>query len=273
MTTPSTGSASSVRIAGLSVSSRISSDRGLSSLLETLRRARACARGLAGGGPALTVLASFCFATPALPPSLAPEWYQQSTAANPGGRFDHAIAYDAAHGQVVLFGGLQGTNYTWLWNGVTWTQAVPSNTSNNPGPRGNAAMLYDAAHGQVVMFGGLNNSTRLGDTWLWNGSSWTQASPASSPSPRDGTALVYDAAHSQVVLYGGVLQNGFANSETWIWDGTNWTNVSPPAANSPGGANGLFGHGMVYDAAHSQVVLFGGASNGRDQNWRVARLF
>src|ERR1700690_4307499 len=80
MTTPSTDSASSVRIAGLSVSSRISSDRGLSSLLETLRRARACARGLAGGGPALTVLASFCFATPALPPSLAPEWYQQSTA-------------------------------------------------------------------------------------------------------------------------------------------------------------------------------------------------
>src|ERR1700690_837369 len=223
MTTPSTGFASSVRIAGLSVSSRISSDRGLSSLLETLRRVRACARGLAGVGAALMLLASFCFAVPPLPPSLVPGWYQQTPSPNPGGRFEHAIAYDAAHGQVVLFGGLQGTNDTWLWNGVTWTEAVPSNTPNNPGPRGNAAMVYDAAHGQVVMFGGIDNSnTRLGDTWLWNGTSWTNANPANSPSPRDGTALVYDAAHSQVVLYGGILQSGFANSETWVWNGTTW---------------------------------------------------
>ncbi len=260
MSTQSTGSASSASFAAISVPSNVS--------LSSSRRIPARTRRVAWVGAALMLLASFCFAVPPLPPSLSPNWYRQSPGANPGGRFDHAIAYDAAHGQVVLFGGLQGTNDTWLYNGTTWTQAVPTNTPNNPSARGNAAMVYDAAHGQVVMFGGIDNSnTRLGDTWLWNGTSWTNANPANSPTPRDGTALVYDAAHSQVVLYGGVLQSGLGNSETWVWDGTNWTNVSPPAASSPGGAFGLSGHAMVYDAAHSQVVLFGGDSNGNEENW------
>src|SRR5271166_2737266 len=269
MTTQSAKSTPSACFAALSVSSKSSGRRGLSSLLETARRALGWTRGIALLGAALMLLGAFgvpAQADPIPPPSLAPGWYQQSPATSPGGRFDHAIAYDAAHGQVVLFGGF-GANDTWVWNGTTWTQAVPPNTPNNPGPRANAAMVYDAAHGQVVMFGGLVDGTRLGDTWLWNGTSWTQANPANSPTPRDGTALVYDAAHSQVVLYGGILQSGFANSETWVWDGTNWTNVSPPAANSPGGANGLFGHALVYDAAHSQVVLFGGNSNGNAKNW------
>src|ERR1017187_8623610 len=209
MTTSSDSSASSVCFASLSISSHSSGDRGLNPLCKSLRRALASLRGMAGLGAALMLLASFCLAVPPLPPSLAPEWYQQSPAANPGGRFDHAIAYDAAHGQVVLFGGLEGTNDTWLWNGTTCTQAIPPNTPNNPGPRGNAAMVYDAAHGQVVLFGGLVNGTRLGDTWLWNGTNWTNANPANTPSPGAGPALVYVAAHSQVAVYGGILQSVF----------------------------------------------------------------
>ena len=39
------------------------------------------------------------------------------------------MAYDSAHGQVVLFGGqdanLNALNDTWVWDGTNWTQKFP----------------------------------------------------------------------------------------------------------------------------------------------------
>jgi hypothetical protein len=198
------------------------------------------------------LLGAFCAPTQAQ--NLVPNWYQQSPATSPSARYIHAITYDAAHGQVVLFGGFGGggdLNDTWVWNGTTWAQENPA---SSPSPRSAHAMVYDAAHGQVVLFGGLVGAgTRLGDTWLWDGTNWTQASPTTSPSARDGSVMVYDAAHGQVVLFGGVDASGSDVSDTWVWNGTTWTPQSP--ATSP---SARADYSMVYDAAHSQVVLFGG---------------
>src|ERR1700723_3452499 len=85
MNAQSTGPAPSVCFEGMSVSSKSSRDRGLSSLLGTLRRALASARGIAGVGAGLLLLASFGFADQPVPPSLTAGWYQESPAANPGG--------------------------------------------------------------------------------------------------------------------------------------------------------------------------------------------
>src|SRR5580704_17181410 len=87
-------------------------------------------------------------------------WTQKSPAASPPVREGHAMAYDSAHGQVVLFGGDTGTvnaflNDTWVWDGTTWTQKSPQ---NSPPARYQHAMAYDSAHGQVVLFGGLNGN-------------------------------------------------------------------------------------------------------------------
>jgi hypothetical protein len=71
------------------------------------------------------------------------------------------MAYDATHGQVVLFGGF-GTGYlgdTWTWDGTDWTQRT---SAHAPSPREAMSMAYDAAHGQVVLFGGFNTRA-LGD--------------------------------------------------------------------------------------------------------------
>ncbi|HEY3626097.1 MAG TPA: kelch repeat-containing protein, partial [Terracidiphilus sp.] len=187
----------------------------------------------------------------AMAQTLAPSWQQQSPSTTPSARYIHAITYDAAHGQVVLFGGFGGgdLNDTWLWNGTNWTQATPA---NSPSARSAHAMVYDAARGQVVLFGGLVGAgTRLGDTWLWDGANWTQANPATSPSPRDGSVMVYDAAHGQVVLFGGT--NGSDLNDTWVWNGINWAQANPAASPSA-----RADYGMVYDTAHSQAVLFGG---------------
>jgi hypothetical protein len=83
------------------------------------------------------------------------------------------MAYDSARGQVVLFGGYDGTNPpgdTWTWDGNDWTERTPAHA---PSPRQQVGMTYDTVHSRVVLFGGLDNSGFLGDTWTWNGADWT----------------------------------------------------------------------------------------------------
>jgi len=80
------------------------------------------------------------------------------------------MAYDAATGDVVMFGGVErftGTyGGTWTWNGSAWTQQHPA---VSPPSRADAAMAYDAATGDVVLFGGHGDGshTACSDTWIW----------------------------------------------------------------------------------------------------------
>ena len=155
------------------------------------------------------------------------------------------MAFDAARGELVLFGGdVQSgpTNETWVWDGVSWTQRFPL---DSPSKRSGHAMAYDAARGEVVLFG--NNGTEK-DTWVWDGTNWTEKHPVTAPGIQINVAMAYDAARGQVVMLGQF------NSpyRTWVWDGTNWTGKLP--ANEPP-VNGATT--MAYDSAHGEVVLFG----------------
>jgi len=182
-------------------------------------------------------------------------WTRQFPTTSPPARFGASMAYDAATGTVVLFGGLSSSDRalgdTWTWNGTTWAKQAPA---TSPPARGAASMAYDAATGTVVLFGGFGRAQYLGDTWTWDGTTWTKRAPATSPPAREGASIAYDAATSTVVLFGG--DNGFipvVYNGTWIWDGTTWTRQFPttsPAAR--------LGASMAYDAATSNVVLFGG---------------
>src|SRR5690242_14395101 len=98
----------------------------------------------------------------------------------PAPRYGATMAYDAAAGEVVLFGG-QGVydthvgRQTWTWDGSTWTQRQPL---HSPPARLDAGMVYDALDGQVVLFGGVGPASTRGDTWTWNGTDWTEQHPA-----------------------------------------------------------------------------------------------
>ena len=195
-----------------------------------------------------------------LPPTatITPNWTQQSPATSPSARWESMTAYDAATGQVVLFGGYSssaiGLGDTWTYNGATWTQQSPA---SSPSARRLAPMAYDAATGQVVLFGGYT-SAGVGDTWTYNGTTWTQQSPATSPPARYGASMVYDTATGLVVLFGGENSGSTAAlNDTWTYNGTTWTQQSP--ATSP---PSRYVSTMVYDAATGQVVLFGGNSGG-----------
>src|SRR5438093_5651976 len=185
-----------------------------------------------------------------------PTWTQKSPANGPLARAEFAMAYDAAHGQVVLFGGVDcASNFlgdTWVWDGTNWTQKFPA---TSPPARGSHVMAYDAARQRVVLFGGavgFGFSGIVADTWEWDGVNWAQKFPASSPSPRLQSAMAYDVAHQQVVLFGGSPGSPTGLADTWVWDGVNWTQKFP--ATSPPGRSG---HALAYDTARGQTVLFG----------------
>jgi hypothetical protein len=110
-------------------------------------------------------------------------WTKVSSTTNPAPRSEASMAYDSAHGQVVLFGGVSGTGSqygvlsdTWSWDGTNWTGQRPSTP---PSARLGSAMDFDAATNEVVLFGGMAfqpPNQMLADTWLWNGDAWTEQS-------------------------------------------------------------------------------------------------
>jgi len=200
-------------------------------------------------------------------------WVQQFPPTSPPASLLNGFAYDAAHGQAVLFGGQGGpnppdSNQTWIWSGSNWIQQNPSSSPPARQLIASPAMVYDSGHQQVVLFGGYSSasSTLLNDTWTWDGSTWmnkTPQAPNSSPPARQAYAMAYDAVRQQVVLYGGV-GNGAGNSDTWLWDGSTWTQAFP--AHDPSQGLDLYSHTMAFDQARGQVVLFGGVRAGNSVN-------
>jgi hypothetical protein len=189
--------------------------------------------------------------------SIAQNWIQKVPATSASAREAHAMTYDSARHQVVLFGGdVNGAftqlSDTWVWDGSTWTQKFPA---NHPSPRILSAMAYDAARQQVVLFGGSSNTdlAAVSQTWVWDGVNWTQRFPTTSPPGRAFSAMVYDSARSEVVLFGGNA-NANSSSDTWVWDGSTWTQKFPATV-----PPARFGHVMAYDEVRSQVVLFSGS--------------
>jgi galactose oxidase-like protein len=199
--------------------------------------------------------------------SPVPNWTQQSPAASPAGLYGWTMVYDAATGNVVLFGGV-GVHHnllgqTWIWNGSDWIKQSPV---HHPVAI-DVSMAYDAATGNVVLFGGLGTGgASLNGTWVWNGSDWIKRSPAVSPPPRWDASMDYDAATGNVVLSGGAFE-GVILGDTWIWDGSDWIEQSP--VTSP---PARYYASMAYDAATGNVVLFGGIHSPnntfvRDDTW------
>jgi hypothetical protein len=79
------------------------------------------------------------------------------------------MTYDPDLGLIVLFGGAVGgnwqnsTNYTWVWNGITWNQIYPAAVPPN---RYAFGMDYDSTNKAILMFGGYSTGPARGDTWL-----------------------------------------------------------------------------------------------------------
>lgn len=207
-------------------------------------------RCLHGFHRALCVAAASAVALPAQ----QSQWIEQTQSLQPAFRIDHAMAYDAARAEVVLFGGAGNGSVlhgdTLVWNGNAWSLRAPA---TSPSPRRGHRLAYDSARQRVVLFGGRAGSTYLADTWEWDGNNWLQRITTSQPSPRSGHSMAYDAARQRTVLFGGQFASWpYTSSETWEWNGVAWmprTSVGPIARARAG---------MAFDPLRNRIVLAGG---------------
>lgn len=180
----------------------------------------------------------------------AQDWRPSYPATDPGARIGTNMAFDAARGELVLFGGRispnPADNATWTWNGATWTQRSPA---ASPTARQSHAMCYDSLRSRVVLYGGLAGTGALADTWEWDGANWTQRNPAASPPARYWPVVVFDGAHT--VLFGGG-NSAQPRNDTWTYDGATWAQVTTANAPSP-----RYYQSMASNGA-GEVLLFGG---------------
>lgn len=194
-------------------------------------------------------------------------WSQRFPARSPAPRASHKMVWDAARGEIVLFGGW-GTglfNDTWVWDGSTWTAREP--ISGIPLAHSDHAMTFDEARQEVVAFGGCcGGSGRLGHrntTWVWDGRSWTERRPLNPPPARAAHAMAYDPVNRVVVTFGGQASDGSLLNDTWLWDGTDWTPLrtanSPPPCGYPA---------MTFDPIASRLLLTGCGSE--RPNWALS---
>ncbi len=128
------------------------------------------------------------------------------------------MAFDAARGVALLYGGQSGTTFfsdTWGWNGVTWTQY----TSAGGVARSTHAMAYDSVRTRVVSFGG--NSTLAGapyaQTWEWNGTNWANQATTTNPTARTSPSMTFDSLRGKIVLFGGYAS--VLTNDTWEYTG------------------------------------------------------
>lgn len=180
-------------------------------------------------------------------------WIERA-GAGPTVRGEHAMVYDVARSQCVLFGGAhhlcfcQVNGETWTWDGANWNLLAIT----GPSIRCDNAMTYDAARNVSVSFGGYTQNVH-NDTWLFDGAAWTPA--AGGPPGRADAGIAFDAARGLTVMLGGLGTAGVLN-DMWSWDGSAWTTIAaalPPRR---------WIHRMAYDAARQRVVTFGGRALG-----------
>jgi hypothetical protein len=172
-------------------------------------------------------------------------WTQATPLHSPSARYDQAMSFDLAAGQVVMFGGRSGltwpTGDTWLWNGVDWVQAAVT----GPSPRHGHAMCHDLIRSRTVLFGGMAIVDQS-DTWEWDGTSWNLVS-TTGPAGRCAHGMAFDISRAVSVMHGG----NHGGNETWEWDGATWLLQNTATCSR-------WEHALVYDARLQRTTLFGG---------------
>lgn len=141
------------------------------------------------------------------------KWAEVFPANDPGEHYSHAMTYDTARSETVLFGGYRGgvpLNETWIWDGTNWTQRFPVHS-----PPASATfdvrnvMAYDPGSHLVILL------RSNGDTWVWDGTDWSQLSTTLQP-PRTWPGMAYNSVTGGVLAFGGFSNAGVVLNDTWL---------------------------------------------------------
>jgi PKD repeat protein len=130
-----------------------------------------------------------------------------------------AMAYDAADGYIVLFGGY---TYAFGFSAETWElysgQWWAVSPKNPPLARYIASMVYVPSLSGVLLFGGFNLDDNLvNDTWTFSNGAWVMDAPATAPPVRDSMALALDGTGVTPILIAGENLSRHFN-DTWAYE-------------------------------------------------------
>ena len=182
----------------------------------------------------------------ALTPALSLQAQRWTSRTGPPPLVEGAVAFDAARGQLVRFGG-SPLNYYYVPNnnlfndGDTWVRGTSGWHDLRPAlapPRlSKHSMTYDAARQRVVLFGGtLPSGANNVATWEFDGTQWLLATPPHSPPAMRFAFMAYDGARSRCVLFD--RQGNPNTTRVWEYDGNDWqpvTTVGSPPGDLYGG--------------------------------------
>jgi hypothetical protein len=163
-----------------------------------------------------------------------------------GGVIGHAMTYDSARGETILFGGSEfgfDRSDTYRYRDGRWLRV---GTTYSPGPR--SLMVFESApeHNAAWLFGGLN---AFGDLWKYANGNWQRVAAENQPSTCLFPAGTWDSARKRLVIVCN-------DSSVHEWDGESWTafpslDKKPPV---------LQWRSFVYDPKLGRSVLYGGWS-------------
>ena len=134
---------------------------------------------------------------------------------------------------------------------LTWSHL---SIASAPSARAWTRAAFDPTDNLTVLYGGFNGGSFFTDTWTFKGGAWQPLHPSSHPTASTGLLLAYFPPLKGVIAFGGQGPFGSAYyNDTWLFHGGNWTQLLP-AASPPARSD----YSMAYDAASSQLLLFGG---------------
>jgi PKD repeat protein len=201
----------------------------------------------------------------AIPFSSSFGWQNVSSVPMPGNRYGPAMAYDAAAGYTVLFGGFHPVvsgeptplNDTWTFENGTWSNVTASAGPAPPG-RSYASMVWDSRDGYLLLLGGKCSAGPCTDAWMFTGGAWGQIASPPAVLNQSSPSAVYDSSD------GYVLATTCDPPVTWAYSGGVWTNHTVPGSgNNTTRTPPDCGGTLVDDPANLGVQMFGGLEGGR----------
>jgi PKD repeat protein len=177
------------------------------------------------------------------------------------------MAYDAANGYLVLFGGEtlpthEPLNDTWTFRAGVWTN-ITGSAGSAPSPRYGEAMTYDAADGYVILAGGQSpDYTQLTDIWEFHSGLWTELSATGLPAALQdvcGIQAAFDSTDNFTMFLAASCNSGATGGTALGYKAGTWTDpdfnkTTGPKAPVPGYSAAA----LVNDPQWEGLVLFGG---------------
>ncbi len=160
--------------------------------------------------------------------------------------FGHAMAYDEARGETILFGGTDydlgyEVDYTYRYRDSKWKSAWSGVT---PGARSMFGFTSDPENGAVWLFGGVRGGA---DLWRYASGQWTPVIALDAPATCSYPVSTWDSDRKVMVLL-------CSDASVYEFAGTQWKRFSSPDKRPLTSIQAS----IAYDPTLKKTIVFGG---------------